>query len=97
MPPPYLLEIMLVVEEHADAELIRVEFVKQLFETKIADPENQDVKRTRAELARRNGIRILSEGVMAKSVTEITLYELMGLVRFSMVDHLSDSSMAAGF
>lgn len=95
MPPPYLLGIMLVVEEQADPEVIRLEFSQQLFEAKIPDPQNKDNKTTRAELARRFNIRILPSDVMAKSVSEVTLHELRGLVRFSMVDHLSDSTMAA--
>ncbi len=95
MPPPYLLGIMLVTEEHADAELMRLEFIKSLFDDQITDSQVGNAKITRAELARRHGIRIVAADVTAKSVAEVTLHELRGLVRFSIVDHLSDSSMAA--
>jgi hypothetical protein len=95
MPPPYLLGIMIIVEDQADSELIRVEFVNYLFESKIQDPEDIGVKTTRAELARRRGIRIISEDIAVKSVAEVTLQEMKQLVRFSMNDHLSDSSMGS--
>lgn len=94
MPPPYLLSIEIVVFEHVDAELLRLDFIKYVFETQIQDPVDSSLKITRGALARRHGIRIIPEAVMVKSEAEITLKELRQLVRFSIVDHLSDSSMA---
>jgi hypothetical protein len=94
MPPPYLLEIMVVVEENVDPEVIRASFIAHLFNAKVQDPEDATKKISRADLARKNSIRIIRESVFVKNIREISLYEMKSLVRFSMVDHLSDSAMA---
>ena len=92
MPPPYLLGMVLIIEEHADGNAICNQFTSQIFEENQADPLNPTSKVSRVELARRLGIRIIKEDIQAKSVNEITLQEISSLVRFSMSDHLSDSS-----
>jgi hypothetical protein len=94
MPPPYLLEIMVVVEEDVDPEIIRASFVAHLFDAKVQDPDDATKKISRAELARRNSIRIIRESIFVKNIREVSLYEMKSLVRFSLVDHLSDSAMA---
>lgn len=95
MPPPYLLDIMLVVHETADAEKIKDTLIKGIFTDQIQDPDNK-TPICRGHLAQRYGIRIIRQSIDARSVTEITLAELRVLVRYSLVDHLSDSTMAAG-
>ena len=37
----------------------------------------------------------IKEAIDAKSVAEFTLLEIKSLIRYSLVDHLSDSSVAA--
>lgn len=92
MPPPYSLGIVLIVEEHADGEELKKKFITQLFEASQDDPTTPGGKVSRAELAKRLGIRVIKEGIEARSITEVTLHELKDLIRFSMSDHLSDSS-----
>jgi len=94
MPPPYLLSIVLVTYEDVDPELLKTRLLKSLFEDKVKDPEHATGKVCRAQLARRYGIRLIEADVDAMSVAEITLARLKSLVRYSFVDHLSDSSMA---
>lgn len=97
MPPPYLLGITLVTYETADPEKLKQLLLKSLFVDKIKDTESAGAnpqKITRAQLAGRRGIRIIPAGIEAKSVSDIPLLELMKKVRYSLVDHFSDSSMA---
>lgn len=101
MPPPYHLEIVLAVHEDVDTILIKEQLVKQIFKDELPDPisPEEDPKKkkkiTRAELAKRYNVRIIQAGIEVKSVAEITLLELKSLIRYSLVDHLSNSSMAA--
>jgi len=95
MPPPYLLSIVLVSYEDADPDFLKTKLLKSLFEDKVKDPGNASDKISRAQLARRYGIRLIEADIDAMSVAEITLARLKSLVRYSFVDHLSDSSMAA--
>lgn len=92
MKPPYVLGIVIIVHEHADSVEINNSFVRQLFEENQTDPNGSEKKVSRVELAKRLGVRILKEGIESRSITEVTLHELKSLVRFSMSDHLSDSS-----
>lgn len=94
MPPPYLLNIVLVVYEDVDPEQLRKKLLDQLFSEEIKDPENSTAIITRARLAERYKIRLIEADVEAWSVADITLLQLKSLVRYSLVDHLSDSSMA---
>jgi hypothetical protein len=96
MPAPYILGIKLVVFNDADPEEIKNQLIDQLFKDKINDPNNKVEKITRAELAKIHGIRLSLEDITAVSMDEITLSELRVLIRYSFVDHLSDSSMATG-
>lgn len=95
MPPPYLLNVVLVTEETGDPIVIKDQLLKQLFIDKIQDPDDISIKITRVELARRLNMRLIKEAIEAKSVAEFTLLEIKSLIRYSLVDHLSDSSMAA--
>lgn len=95
MPPPFLLEITLVAHEGADPEELAKSLTKQLFDDKVTDPTNKNNKISRAELGAHHGIKIIRAGISAKTVSEITLQELKTLIRYSLVDHLSDSSQAA--
>lgn len=94
MPPPYLLEILLVTFEDADPELLKNELIQHLFENKVSDPDDNEKKITRAELASRYQLRIIRQAISAKTMTGVSLKELKGYVRYSFVDHLSNSSVA---
>ena len=95
MPPPYLFNIVLVVNENVDPTEIKKQLIEQIFATKIPDPLDKQKKITRSELAFRHNIRVIKEAIDAKSVAEFTLLEIKSLIRYSLVDHLSDSSVAA--
>jgi hypothetical protein len=94
MPPPYLLEIMLITYEDADPEVIKKELIQRLFIDPIQDPEEKSQKITRGQLARRHSIHIIESSIDARTISGINLLELKSLVRYTFVDHLSDSSMA---
>lgn len=92
MPSPYLLNIILVVFEDIDPEPIKKKLLSQIFDDQIKDPNSSSKKITRAELAMHNGIRLIREDIEARSIADISLLELKSLIRYSLVDHLSDSS-----
>ena len=96
MPPPYLLEIMLVTYEDSDPESLKNELIQHLFEKKVSDPDDKDKKLIRAELAYRYQVRIIKQAITAKTMAGVNLLELKRYVRYSFVDHLSDSSDATG-
>lgn len=87
MPPPYRLEITLVTEQKFDPEEFRENLIKLLFE---AENGNKPI----CELAKENGILLNKIGVDAKNIAELTLLDLKPLIRYTFVDHLSNSSMA---
>lgn len=93
MPSPYLLNIILVVFEDIDPEPLKSQLLTQLFEDQIKDPNCNSNTITRSELARKKGIRIIKEDIEARSVADISLLELKSLIRYSLVDHLSESSI----
>jgi len=93
MPSPYLLNIILVVFEDVDPEPLKSQLLTQLFDDLIKDPNCNSNKITRSELARQNGIRIIREDIEARSMADISLLELKSLIRYSLVDHLSESSV----
>lgn len=93
MPPPYILSINLIVYQDVDPDELRAKLLEQLFESEINDPENKGKKVTRAELAKRNNVRIVEVGVEAKSVAEFTLLEHKEHVRYTVFDYLSDSTL----
>lgn len=96
MPPPYVLGITLLVHETYTPKELRDKLVQQIFKDRqLQDPDDKTKKITRSELARRKGIRIVEAGVEAKSVSEVSLQEMKSLIRYTMVDHLSQSSFAA--
>ena len=94
MPPPYLLEITIVTYEDDDPELLKNELVALLFQTEVQNPDDNTKKITRANLARKNNIRIVKSAIDAKTIAGVSLLDLQDFIRYSFVDHLSDSSMA---
>jgi len=94
MPAPYLLNIVLVVFEDIDPQPIKNQLQTQIFDDQIKDPNCNSNKITRSELAKQNGIRLIREDIEARSVSDISLLELKSLIRYSFVDHLSDSSIS---
>ncbi|MGA7776982.1 MAG: hypothetical protein WCA85_04635 [Paraburkholderia sp.] len=95
MPPPYNLEIVIIVQDDQLRIPLKERVVKQIFEDKVEDPENRGGKITRAELARRYQLRLSRHGIHVRGMAEIDLQELRQLVRYSMVDHLSNSEFSA--
>lgn len=95
MPPPYVFELLLLTKQGVDSEVINKECIKKFFDDKIQDPSNKEAKVTRAELARRYDIRILKLGVNSRTIENCTISELHSFIRYSIVDHFSDSTMAA--
>lgn len=96
MPSPYLLEITLISYMDTNSDDLKAELIKKLFEDQILDPEKNDRKASisRVELAQRYGIRIIKAGIDAKTIAEISLLDAQNMIRYSFVDHLSDSSMS---
>ncbi|MGC5831707.1 hypothetical protein LDP08_14215 [Ralstonia pseudosolanacearum] len=95
MPPPYILGVTLLVHETHSPKDLRDKLVKQIFKDQVQDPGDASKKLTRSELAKRKGIRIVEAGIEAKSVSDVSLQEMKSLIRYSMVDHLSQSSFTA--
>lgn len=95
LPPPYLLSIVIVVNEDVDGEAVCKPFIDGLFAQNTPDPRGEMKKVSRADLARRYGIRLIEEDVRIMNMAEITLLELRGLVRYTFVDYLSDSGFSA--
>ncbi len=93
MPSPYLLNIILVVFEDIDPEPIKDQLLTQIFDDQIKAPNCNSNKITRSELAKQNGIRLIREDIEVRSVSDISLLELKSLIRYSLVDHLSGSSI----
>jgi len=93
MLPPYLLNIVLVAHENVDPEALRNKFLEQLFSDQIKDPEDASNTISRSELAKRYHIRLIKEDIEVRTVTDFTLDEHKSLIRYSLVDHLSDSSI----
>lgn len=96
MPAPYLLGITLVTFDNVDPDKMKEMLVKSLFKDEIKDPASGDSPRKirRVDLAARHKIRIIEADIAAKTVSGTSIHEIMGMVRYSLVDHLSDSSMA---
>ena len=95
MPQPYMLGIMLVANKDVDTIQLKKSLIQKLFDDKIQDPDDKAKKVTRADLARRYKIRTMKADIEVKSIAEMTLLEARSYIRFSFVDHLSDSTMAA--
>ncbi|MGE8100333.1 hypothetical protein ACQKP6_20700 [Pseudomonas fluorescens] len=100
MPPPYQLSILLITYMEADLDSILSSFKKQLFNDKIASGKKDDngkpIETTRAELAASFDIRIIKQGVQAMTIGEVSLLDLKQYVRYSLIDHHSNSMMATG-
>ncbi|MBF6647171.1 hypothetical protein [Methylobacter sp. BlB1] len=92
MPAPYLLEVMLVTYEDADPEDFKNKLTKHLFEDEVSDPNAKETKITRAKLAERYQVHINKLAISAKTMAGVSLLELKTYVRYTFVDHLSDSS-----
>lgn len=94
MPPPYLLEILLITYDDADPELLKNELIQHLFKNKVSDPDDSEKQIVRADLANRYQVRIIESAISAKTMAGVSLKEIKGYVRYSFMDHLSNSSMA---
>ncbi len=97
MPPPYVLGIIVVVNENIDPNPLKEQLITRIFSDKVKSPNPNDDSKTitRAKLARQNQIRLTEAGIEIESVAEIRLQTLRNLVRYTYHDNLSDSSMAA--
>lgn len=95
MPPPYSLAIKLVVDAGEDPSALKDALIEQLFEQKVVDnTSDEGEKITRSALAAKHGIRIIKQGIEAQTTEQISLDELRYYIRYSMVDHLSNATMA---
>ena len=96
LEPPYDLGILVACYENVDPEQLKKQLVNQLFNDKVKDPETGNVTITRADLAKRLGIRIMQAGLEVKSISSITLIEVLAkdTVRYNLVDFhsVTDSS-----
>ncbi|MFN2355484.1 MAG: hypothetical protein ABR512_13305, partial [Desulfopila sp.] len=93
MPPPYQLNIVIVVNEGVDPEKHRKKMVDQLFKDEVRDPEDSSAMITRLDLAKRHKIRLIEQDIDALSVAEFTIKDHKSLIRYSFIDYLSDSSL----
>lgn len=99
MPPPYLLEILLVTHDDIDPTPIVEDLVKRLFDDEVKVRDRMDnagnpIKLTRSAYANELGITVLGESITGKTMSEVTLSEIKTHIRYSNVDYLSDSSAA---
>lgn len=102
MPPPYNLEIWVVTNEDVNPKKLQDLFKVELFEKTLTFKQiNQTTgdiesyEATRADSAKRNNLYLRPQAIHFKSVSEFTLLEAKSLVRYSMIDHLSDSTFAS--
>ncbi len=95
MPGPYILGVTLVTSEEADAEDLKGKFIQLIFNQTVKDPDDPKNQIKKSDFILKFGIRMLEEDIECKSVGEITLVQLRSMVRYSLVDHLSDSTMAS--
>lgn len=93
MSPPYDLGIILITEEDADPDNLKNKLIQKIFTDKVTDKVS-NTQETRAELARKGEIRLIAEGIEAKSIADTYISELRHLIRYTFFDHFSDSSMA---
>jgi len=94
MPPPYILGVMLITEKNADPDEFKKILIAHLFENEVSEPDDKNAKITRSELAKRNQIRMMRSDILVRTVEQATLIEIRGYVRYTFVDHLSNSEMA---
>lgn len=92
MPPPYNLGITLVVNNTEPREVLKQSLVNKIFVDLVDDPNTPDTKTTRAKLALQHQLRIIEAGVKVGGTSDITVAQLRQLIRYTMVDHLSDAS-----
>lgn len=98
MPPPYLLSIKLVTYNNEDPTLLKNNLITQLFDASLENGHNakgEKIYISRSDLARNHGIRIIKQGVDAVTTGQIYLDDLKEYIRYSLVDHLSNASMAS--
>lgn len=96
LEPPYDLGILVACYEDVDPEPIKEQLVAQLFRDMVKDPETGSVTITRANLAKRMGIRIIPADLEVRSISSVTLTEVMAknTIRYNLVDFhsVTDSS-----
>jgi hypothetical protein len=98
LAPPYLLEITLVTYRTDKIDLLKRELVQKVVKDLIRDPDlpkgqaldKQGV--TRQELAKRNLIRINADGLHVFDDENWSVRNLNSSVRYSFIDHLSEST-----
>lgn len=93
---PYDLEILVACYEDVAPESIKNQLVINIFGDEIKNPDKEDEKITRADLAKNLGIRIMREAVDVRSISDITISELLqkNTIRYNFVDFhsVADSS-----
>lgn len=97
MEPVFLLEIHVVVLDCIDEKTMssmRESLIESLFSIKVDDPEDKAKKVTRSELALRYGIRVSKHSIEFKNMSSMSMFQLRNLVRYSVIDNLSNSSSA---
>ncbi|WP_178114867.1 hypothetical protein [Pseudomonas saliphila] len=90
MPPPYMLEILLVSDETDDPDPFVQKLKDQLFRTKVKlviDGKEQNL--TRAEAAAKLGLTIISAGITGQGIGETSLLQVKSLIRYTINDYLS--------
>lgn len=90
MPSPYFLEIMLVTDEDEDPEPFVAKLKAQLFENKAQFTiGGQELNISRADAAKRLGLKIVLAGITGKNIAETTLLEVKSMIRYTLNDYLS--------
>lgn len=96
LEPPYELGILVACYEDVEPEPLKKQLVDQLFNDKVKDPEIESMTITRADLAKRLGIRIIQADLEVRLVSSITLTEVLAknTIRYNLVDFhsVTDSS-----
>lgn len=98
LPPPYLLEITLVTYGSDKIQLLKAELVQKVVKDLIKDPNPPNGKAvekpsiTRQELAKRHQIRINADGLRVFDDDRWSVRDINRSVRYSFVDHLSEST-----
>lgn len=91
MPPPYLLEVLVVTYDNVDLFDVQKDIADHLFSATLADPVDKDKKVSRAELAGRLKIHLSTRGITGKTMSETSLSDMRSHVRYSFADHLSSA------
>lgn len=94
MPGPYLLELLVVVQDNVDAHATEQSWISAL-NAEISLSPDSDAKTTLLEMSNQHNIRISDESIMVRTMSGASLADLKGFVRYSMSDYLSNAEMAS--